>query len=99
MKKSRARRTFLVVAVFGWGSLASVQWSKEDWPLLTLSSSSAMTSDASRLVRRPSCAIVRYYVAKYSANAAEAWARSKGATEADIQKARFCLASANGSAQ
>jgi hypothetical protein len=32
-----------------------------------------------------------YYVAKYSASAAEAWARSKGATEAEIDAARSCL--------
>ena len=28
--------------------------------------------------QRASCTVVRYYVAKYSASAAEAWARSKG---------------------
>jgi hypothetical protein len=43
-------------------------------------------------VRSASCILVRYYVAKYSAPAAEAWARSKGATEADINKARRCIA-------
>jgi len=41
--------------------------------------------------RRASCTLVRYYVAKYSAPAAEAWARSKGATEAEINKARRCI--------
>jgi hypothetical protein len=34
---------------------------------------------------------VRYYVAKYSEAAAEAWARSKGASEAEIDGARRCL--------
>jgi hypothetical protein len=38
-----------------------------------------------------SCAIVRYYVARYTAVTAEAWARSKGATEAEIETARHCL--------
>jgi hypothetical protein len=38
-----------------------------------------------------SCTIVRYYVAKYTAASAEAWARSKGATEAEIETARHCL--------
>jgi hypothetical protein len=46
-------------------------------------------------LRRMSCAVVRLYVAKYSAPAAETWARSKGATDAEIEAARHCL---NGSA-
>jgi hypothetical protein len=37
---------------------------------------------------------VRYYVAKYSAAAAETWARSHGATEAEIEAARRCLTNA-----
>jgi hypothetical protein len=41
--------------------------------------------------RRASCTVVRYYVAKYTASAAEAWARSRGATEAEIEAARRCL--------
>jgi len=41
--------------------------------------------------QRASCTVVRYYVAKYSASAAEALARSKGATEAEIDAARGCL--------
>jgi hypothetical protein len=40
---------------------------------------------------RVSCTIVRIYVAKYSAPAAESWARSKGATDAEIEAARRCL--------
>ncbi|MGZ5874739.1 MAG: hypothetical protein ACXWKP_21775 [Bradyrhizobium sp.] len=43
------------------------------------------------LLHRASCSVVRYYVAKYSASAAEAYARSKGATEAEIESARRCL--------
>jgi hypothetical protein len=43
------------------------------------------------ILHRASCSVVRYYVAKYSAPAAEAWARSKGATEAEIEAARRCL--------
>jgi hypothetical protein len=35
--------------------------------------------------------VVRYYVAKYSASAAEMWARSHGATDAEIEAARRCL--------
>jgi hypothetical protein len=45
----------------------------------------------SRLLARLSCPVVRYYVARYTVAAAEAWARSKGATEAEIDTARRCL--------
>ncbi|MBH5392026.1 hypothetical protein [Bradyrhizobium diversitatis] len=43
------------------------------------------------LFRRASCTVVRYYVAKYSAAAAETWARAHGATEAEIEAARRCV--------
>jgi hypothetical protein len=43
------------------------------------------------ILHRVSCSVVRYYVAKYSAGMAEAYARSKGATEAEIESARRCL--------
>ena len=46
------------------------------------------------IFHRASCTVVRYYVSKYSAPAAEAWARSKGASEAEIQAARSCLTTA-----
>jgi hypothetical protein len=42
-------------------------------------------------MRRMSCSVVRFYVAKYSQGAAEAYARSKGASEAEIESARRCL--------
>jgi hypothetical protein len=42
-------------------------------------------------VRRASCTLIRYYVARYTATTAEAWARSKGATDAEIQTARSCI--------
>jgi hypothetical protein len=45
----------------------------------------------SRFFARASCTVVRYYVAKYTVGAAESWARSKGATEAEIEAARHCL--------
>jgi hypothetical protein len=38
-----------------------------------------------------SCSVVRFYVAKYSASAAESYARSHGATDAQIEAARRCL--------
>jgi Resolvase, N terminal domain len=37
------------------------------------------------------CVLVRYYVAKCTAAAAEAYARGKGASEAEIESARHCL--------
>jgi len=48
-------------------------------------------ASAEGLLHRASCSVVRFYVAKYSAEAAEAYARSKGATEAEIESARRCL--------
>lgn len=49
--------------------------------------------------RRASCTVVRFYVAKYSAAAAETWARSHGATDAEIEAARHCVANAPVTAQ
>jgi len=43
------------------------------------------------VVQRVSCTVVRFYVAKYSAPAAEMWARGHGATDAQIEAARRCL--------
>jgi hypothetical protein len=51
----------------------------------------ATEAGASGILHRASCSVVRLYVAKYSAPAAEAWARSKGATDAEIEAARLCL--------
>ena len=54
-------------------------------------SAQAEAAERSGLVHRASCAVVRFYVAKFSAYAAEAWARSHGATDAEIESARRCL--------
>ena len=51
------------------------------------------------LMHRVSCTLVRYYVGKYSEAAAEAWARGKGATDADIEAARRCLGGSTQSVQ
>jgi hypothetical protein len=51
----------------------------------------AEAAEHSRLVHRASCTLVLYYAAKYTASAAETWARNKGATEAEIEAARCCL--------
>ena len=57
--------------------------------VLGFSPAAAFASEG--IVHRASCSVVRYYVAKYSASAAEAWARSKGATEGEIEAARRCI--------
>jgi hypothetical protein len=56
-----------------------------------LGMASAASAAEPNLVHRASCTVVRYYVAKYTAPAAESWARSKGATEAEIEAARRCI--------
>lgn len=53
--------------------------------------SDASAGEQSGVFHRASCTVVRFYVAQYSASAAESWARSKGATEAEIEAARRCL--------
>lgn len=62
---------------------------------LTLSlssvSSNAVAGSRHGLVQRVSCSVVRFYVARYSESTAEMWARSHGATDAQIEEARRCL--------
>ena len=58
--------------------------------LLGLSPNS-MAAERSGLLHRLSCTAVRYYVALYSATAAEQYARGQGATDADIEAARRCI--------
>src|SRR5260370_39077490 len=53
--------------------------------------SQAESAERSGLVHRASCAVVRFYVAKFSAYAAEPWSRTHVATEAEIEAARPCL--------
>jgi hypothetical protein len=71
-----ARLIFVLVVLFGLSPGAS---------------SSAMAAERSGLMHRLSCAAVRYYVALYSATAAEQYARGQGATDADIEAARRCV--------
>jgi hypothetical protein len=66
--------------------------------LLTLAPD-AMAGEQPGVFRRASCTVVRYYVAKYSAGAAEAWARSHGATDAEIEAARRCIVAAPAATQ
>jgi hypothetical protein len=58
--------------------------------LLTLGSG-ASAGEEPGLLHKFSCSVVRYYVAKYSVALAESWARSHGATDAQIERARHCL--------
>ena len=59
--------------------------------IVTLLGQTALAGERPTALRRLSCTVVRFYVAKYSESAAEAWARSKGATDAEIETARKCL--------
>ena len=54
-------------------------------------SPTAFAVEQAGIFHRVSCTVVRYYVAKFTAPAAEQWARSKGATETEIEAARLCL--------
>lgn len=98
MKLFSAQKAFLTAVVFTFGMLGSVEWSKSDDPSeklikgdFTLATSIVSAAETGTLARRASCTLVRFYVARYSAPVAEAWARSKGATDADIQTARRCI--------
>jgi hypothetical protein len=51
----------------------------------------AEAAEHSGLFHRASCSVVRFYVAKFSAFAAESWARNHGATEVEIEAARHCI--------
>jgi hypothetical protein len=61
--------------------------------LLVAMAGDAGAGDQQRGFHRMSCTVVRVYVAKYSVGAAESYARSHGATDADIETARRCLPS------
>ncbi|WP_407174804.1 hypothetical protein [Bradyrhizobium sp. STM 3562] len=54
-------------------------------------SSVAVAGNQHGIMQRMSCSVVRFYVAKYSESTAEMWARSHGATDAQIEAARRCL--------
>lgn len=59
--------------------------------IMVLFAMAPVEASAEGILHRASCSVVRYYVAKYSVAMAEAWARSKGATDAEIESARRCL--------
>jgi hypothetical protein len=99
MKLFSINRVFLAAAVFTFGTLGSVEWSKSDGPSVryirgdfTVTTSTASAGEANGAGRHASCTLVRYYVATYSAPVAEAWARSKGATDAKFALGRTVAA-------
>jgi hypothetical protein len=61
--------------------------------LLLLAFSEAFATHHQRPTDHISCTDVRYFVARYSAALAEMYARNHGATDAQIERARRCLAS------
>jgi hypothetical protein len=69
------------------------KWAFGALVLLFAVAGDAAAGDQSHGFHRISCAVVRFYVAKYSVGAAESWARSHGATDAEIENARRCLPS------
>ena len=59
--------------------------------LMAIPLAPAEAGEQQGVLRRVSCTVVRFYVAKYSVVAAEGWARSHGASDAEIESARRCL--------
>ncbi|MGC2779443.1 MAG: hypothetical protein WA418_27780 [Bradyrhizobium sp.] len=59
--------------------------------LVLAMSSPLQAASESGPAERMSCSEVRYYVEKYTAEVAETYARSRGATDAQISRARRCL--------
>jgi hypothetical protein len=98
MKEFRAKKAALAAAVFGFGTMGTIELPKDGGIShrlihtgVTISLSTAAANEGGGPIRRASCTLIRYYVARYSAPAAEAWARSKGATDAEIDTARRCI--------
>jgi len=98
MNQIRTGQAVLIAVVVTCGTMGSIDWSSDTGlrqQLLrrdfTVSVSSATADEVRGPVRRASCTLIRYYVARYTATTAEAWARSNGATDAEIQTARSCI--------
>jgi len=97
MRQSRVKHVILAAAVLAAGMMGSIEWRADHQlpsPLLRggfTISAAAVAGEPGGAIRRTSCTLVRYYVARYSAAIAEAWARGKGATDAEIRTARRCI--------
>ena len=61
------------------------------WIFVLVLCPDAFGNDKPAFSHRVSCAVVRFYVARFSVAAAETWARGHGATDAEIETARRCL--------
>jgi hypothetical protein len=55
----------------------------------------AIAGEKPTVLRRVSCTVDRFYVARYSEVATETWARNHGATGAEIESARKCFVGSN----
>jgi hypothetical protein len=97
----RSNESDLVVRVTTFSDLGGVMLVKGVGALAIMLclTPGALAGGRSNILTRVSCTVVRYYVAKYSASAAEMWARSHGATDAEIEAARHCLRDRDTAAQ
>jgi hypothetical protein len=100
--QNRVKHVILAAAVLVGGTMGSLEWPDDSQPPSRFMrgdftiSSAAVAGEAGEPIRRASCALVRYYVARYTAAVAEAWARGKGATDAEILNARRCVGRSGG---
>jgi len=91
------KHALLTAAVLAGGTMGSIEWPNGGQPQLHLVrggftlSAAALAGETVGPIRSAPCTLVRYYVARYSAAVAEAWARGKGATDAEIRTARRCM--------
>ena len=92
MKQTRTKQAVLAAAVLACGTMGSIEWSSDTGAPqhflrgdFEVSVSAAAADETRRSARRASCTLVWYHVARYTAATAEAWARSKGATDAEIR--------------
>ena len=79
MKETGTKNTLLAAGVFVCGTMGSIELPKDhglSYRIMnsagTISIPAAAARQADEPVRRSCCAVIRYYVAKYSAPAAEA---------------------------
>jgi hypothetical protein len=98
MKQTRTKQAVLAAAVLACGTMGSIEWSSDTGAPqhflrgdFAISVSAAAADETRGPACRASCTLVRYYVARCTAATAEAWARSKGATDAEIRIARGCI--------
>jgi hypothetical protein len=95
MRQSRVKHVILAATVLVGGTMGSIEWQGGSQSSLMRGdftiSATAVASETAGPSRRTSCTLVRYYVARYTAAVAEAWARGKGVSDAEIRTARRCI--------